>query len=465
MVEGSQRKIKVFLSYRREDCAMHAGRLADNLQDRGVADVFIDVDAILPGQNFVQRIDEEMAACDAVLVMIGDDWLTLTDAADRPRITNPQDWVYLEVKSALERDVPVIPILVEGMAMPVPADLPEPIQALAERMAVTMRKESWREDYEKLASSLPAAVQQSGHHINSGGQGETESRQERASVDYVAARAFVESVPAGRWASFRDVSLAGGSPSGARAVGRWLRSRGRDIPGAWRILTEQGLVSDGWSAEDDPDLPSNAYEVRRRLEAEGVAFDSHDAASPETRWSRDDAAEAGAAIKEIDWEPSAPTRRRSTSGDTLIVAGRRAYPDYLLSSSYICQQGRSFRNEVGRMGFYAERAIKPEIPQIIDRRDNVEISPEHAALLEARGRAFDVEYAALIRRCLDPTVRWATQRDIGAKYQFFLLTDPDTEETVVLDHPIWHDGKSAWVQAQRYADLSDLRAASDTTSL
>ena len=65
------------------------------------------------------------------------------------------------------------------------------------------------------------------------------------------------------------------------------------------------------------------------------------------------------------------------------MAGRRAYPDYLLSSSYICQQGRSFRNEVGRMGFYSERTIKRELPQIIDRRDNVEISLEHAALLEA----------------------------------------------------------------------------------
>ena len=209
---------------------MHAGRLAENLQDRGVAEVFIDVDAILPGQNFVQRIEQEMASCDAVLVMIGDDWLTWLTPTGGSGLANPQDWVYLEVKSALERNVPVIPILVEGMAMPVHSDLPEPLRALAERMAVTMREESWREDYEKLASSLPAAVEMAstGRAATSGYK---ESREERASVDYVAARAFVESVPAGHWASFRDVSLAGGSEKGARAVGRWLRSRSGEIPG------------------------------------------------------------------------------------------------------------------------------------------------------------------------------------------------------------------------------------------
>ena len=105
---------------------MHAGRLADNLKDRDIAEVFIDVEEIKLGEDFERRIKEEIARCDAFLIMIGDDWLTLTGPDKRPRIFDPMDWVHLEVQAALDRDVPVIPILVEETMMPDQSSYPTP---------------------------------------------------------------------------------------------------------------------------------------------------------------------------------------------------------------------------------------------------------------------------------------------------------------------------------------------------
>src|SRR4051794_1696013 len=62
MTEG--RQSRVFVSYRRDDCAIHAGRLADNLRDRAGAEVFLDIDTIGLGENFLKRIEREITSCD-----------------------------------------------------------------------------------------------------------------------------------------------------------------------------------------------------------------------------------------------------------------------------------------------------------------------------------------------------------------------------------------------------------------
>jgi hypothetical protein len=113
----SERQIKVFISYRREDCMVHAGRLADNLKWQAAAQVSLDVD-IPPGASFPEWIDREIAACDVVLVVIGDEWLTIAGPEGRPRIEDPADWVHVEIQAALERGVLTIPVLVEGTVMP-----------------------------------------------------------------------------------------------------------------------------------------------------------------------------------------------------------------------------------------------------------------------------------------------------------------------------------------------------------
>jgi hypothetical protein len=118
---------KIFLSYRREDTAWFATALFGRLeQSFPVENLFMDVEGgIKPGQDFVQVIEEQVRACDAMLVLIGPSWLTLTDESGRPRIDNPDDFIHIEVESALKFGKHVIPVLAHRTEMPRAEALPE----------------------------------------------------------------------------------------------------------------------------------------------------------------------------------------------------------------------------------------------------------------------------------------------------------------------------------------------------
>lgn len=150
----------VFISYRRDDTSGHAGRLADALGARfGRRRVFMDIDAISPGVDFEERINQALASCDAALVLIGDDWLTLRTPDGRRRLDDPEDFVRKEAAAALARPgVTVVPVLVEGAKMP-PADrLPPDIAALARRHAFELSDTRWRYDVGRLADLVDDAA-------------------------------------------------------------------------------------------------------------------------------------------------------------------------------------------------------------------------------------------------------------------------------------------------------------------
>src|SRR5262245_66362849 len=108
---------RVFISYRREEAAYAAGWLYDRLVARiGEDNVFKDVDSIALGDDFVDAIATAVGACDVMLAIIGQEWLTVADETGRPRIDNPDDFVRLEVEAALVRDVRVIPVLIDNAA-------------------------------------------------------------------------------------------------------------------------------------------------------------------------------------------------------------------------------------------------------------------------------------------------------------------------------------------------------------
>ena len=111
-------------------------------------------------------------------------------------------------------------------------------------------------------------------------------------VDFQAARAFIASIPSGRWASYGDVAAASGSPQAAQSIGTWLSRDGDDVPNVYRVLNRFGEVSDGWKAAS-PALPSTPEAVRQRLMDEGVAFEGQRAAA-DHRWTSDDWAAAPA---------------------------------------------------------------------------------------------------------------------------------------------------------------------------
>jgi TIR domain len=149
------RAVQVFLSYRRGDVGGYAGRLADGLRQRlGANSVFQDVTAIAPGQDYTAAIDQALDGCDAVLVVIGRGWLAAATPQGTPRLFQADDYVRLELSRALNRMIPVIPVLVGGAALPAAGELPDDLQGLVHRQAVVLHDETWHQDVEGLLRSL-----------------------------------------------------------------------------------------------------------------------------------------------------------------------------------------------------------------------------------------------------------------------------------------------------------------------
>ncbi|HEX5111178.1 MAG TPA: toll/interleukin-1 receptor domain-containing protein [Vicinamibacterales bacterium] len=146
----------IFISYRRDDSAGYSGRLHEELENRlGSGQVFRDVEALRPGQDFVEAIDARLRECRACVAMIGRTWLDARDETGRRRLDQPDDYVRLEIAAALDRPgVLVVPALVGGARMPDAQDLPASIQALGRRQAITIRDETWESDVDRLANII-----------------------------------------------------------------------------------------------------------------------------------------------------------------------------------------------------------------------------------------------------------------------------------------------------------------------
>jgi hypothetical protein len=145
----------IFISYRREDSAAHAGRLYDRLSSRfGAGQVFMDVDDIPPGADFAAHIDAKVASCDAMVVVIGKNWLTVRNAEGQLRLSDPTDFVGLEVALALQRGVLVIPVLVAGATIPRTEELRRDLQPLARRNALTLSDQEFQRDADILVETL-----------------------------------------------------------------------------------------------------------------------------------------------------------------------------------------------------------------------------------------------------------------------------------------------------------------------
>ena len=145
----------IFISYRREDSAAYAGRLYDRLAAHFGADqVFMDVDDIPPGADFASHIDAKVGSCDAMVVVIGKDWLTARNAAGQLRLSDPKDFVGLEVALALQRSVLVIPVLVGGAQVPKTEELRADLRALARRNALSLSDLEFQRDTDSLVKAI-----------------------------------------------------------------------------------------------------------------------------------------------------------------------------------------------------------------------------------------------------------------------------------------------------------------------
>jgi hypothetical protein len=146
---------KVFISYRREDSAGHAGRVHDRLaREFGRDLLFMDVDGIPLGVNFVKVLQQEVAKCSVLLAVIGRDWLNVRSEDGQRRLDNPSDFVRVEIAAALQRDIPVIPILLENAGIPRADQLPGDLQELALRNGLGVRHASFHTDMDILIRGL-----------------------------------------------------------------------------------------------------------------------------------------------------------------------------------------------------------------------------------------------------------------------------------------------------------------------
>ena len=146
---------RIFISYRRQDSAGHAGRLFDRLSNHfGQANIFMDIDTIELGVDFVKKIEEAVSSCDVLLAVIGPTWLTITNADGQLRLHDSNDFVRIEVLTALQRDIRVIPLLVHGANMPVEKVLPKELAALARRNGMEIEHSSFDSDVNMLITKL-----------------------------------------------------------------------------------------------------------------------------------------------------------------------------------------------------------------------------------------------------------------------------------------------------------------------
>lgn len=148
------RSAKLFVSYRRDDSAGHAGWLCDRLRGHfGPERLFMDIDTIRPGEDFVSVLENAVASCEILIAVIGRYWLASAEGGVR-RIDRPDDFVRLEIRAALDRGITVIPVLVHGASMPRPEELPAELKPLTRRNALELTDSRWGFDISKLIATI-----------------------------------------------------------------------------------------------------------------------------------------------------------------------------------------------------------------------------------------------------------------------------------------------------------------------
>lgn len=152
---------KIFISYRREDSQHQADRLHTALARRMPRrDIFIDVDNIPVGVDFVRHLDAQVSQCDVLLALIGPGWAAARNSqTGGRRLDDPKDFVRIEIASALKRGIPVAPVLLDGAPLPREEDLPEDLRPLVRRHGVEVRRLTFEADADRLIRSLKLGKQ------------------------------------------------------------------------------------------------------------------------------------------------------------------------------------------------------------------------------------------------------------------------------------------------------------------
>lgn len=153
---------KLFISYRRADSTKDARAVYERLRrELREHEVFIDLEGIEPGEDFVAAIERHLNGCDALIVLIGKNWLSAPDDNGTARIFGDGDFVRIEISSALGRGIRIFPVLLDGAQPPQSHQLPEDMRSIVRRQAISLDYTRFDQDILKLANSLTKALKQS----------------------------------------------------------------------------------------------------------------------------------------------------------------------------------------------------------------------------------------------------------------------------------------------------------------
>jgi hypothetical protein len=151
---------QIFISYRHGDSSAWAGRLNDRLlQKFPKTKIFMDVDSLDLGIDFVKEIEGSVGSCEVLIAVIGGRWLTSSNEKRRRRLDDPEDFVRIEIATALRRNIRVFPVLVEGASMPKARDLPDDLKALVRQNALEVSHNRFDADLGRLIAALERVLE------------------------------------------------------------------------------------------------------------------------------------------------------------------------------------------------------------------------------------------------------------------------------------------------------------------
>lgn len=148
---------KIFISYRRSDSHWAAHEIFERLKKiarKSRDKIFIDLESIKPGEDFVKSIERNVKTCDVLVAIIGPNWINASHDGGGRRLDDPKDIVRAEIASALKNDITVVPVLLDGARMPSEAELAKDLRALATRNAIEVRRAHFEEDTSRLSLAI-----------------------------------------------------------------------------------------------------------------------------------------------------------------------------------------------------------------------------------------------------------------------------------------------------------------------
>jgi hypothetical protein len=261
----------IYISYRRDDATFQTGRLYDRLSAHFPKNqIFMDVDNLDPGVDFVQAIQQSLESCDVLIVVIGQRWLVSSEVEGSRRLENPDDFVRLEIATALKRNIRVIPVLVDGALMPRLSDLPDDLRALVRRNAVEVSHNRFSDDLDRLIAALELIFERTAAERRQREEQERLAAEQRQRVEQ-------ERLAAERGAREGQVRLE--AERGAREGQERLEAERRAREELDRLEAQRRAREERERAEAE----SRVREEPQRLEAESRAMEEQERPEAERR--------------------------------------------------------------------------------------------------------------------------------------------------------------------------------------